>query len=52
MASELAKDKMPLVASSKRMAKPKKKPAKRTGAMGTPKRKATRKRTTQRKSRK
>jgi hypothetical protein len=44
MASELMKDRMPLVASSTRLAKPKKKPAKKTGPLGTPKRKATRKR--------
>jgi hypothetical protein len=44
MASELLRDKMPLVASSKRMAKPKKKPARKAGPMGTPKRKTTRKR--------
>jgi hypothetical protein len=44
MASELLKDKMPLVASSKRMAKGKKKPARKTGPMGTPKKKTAKKR--------
>jgi len=51
MASEYQKDKMPLIGPSKRLAKGKKKPAKKTGAMGTPRRKAAKKRPA-RKSRK
>ncbi len=52
MPSEVNRDKMPLMGPSKRLAKPKKKPAKKTGAMGTPKRKAAKKRATKTKSRK
>jgi hypothetical protein len=44
MPSDLARDKMPLIGPSKRLAKGKKKPAKKTGRLGTPKRKATKKR--------
>ena len=44
MPSEVSRDKMPLMGPSKRLAKPKKKPAKKTGRLGTPKRKTTKKR--------
>ena len=44
MPSTAARDVAPLIGSTKRLAKGKKKPAKKTGPMGTPKRKAAKKR--------